>query len=136
MQWSEAIAAPSRTKLRQFAALCFAFFVGLGLWRLAHGYPRAGAAMIVAGAVLGGVGLASPKALRPVYTGWMVAAFPVGWTVSRLMLGAVFLLVFTPVAAAFKLIGRDVLRLRQPRTAASYWMPRRSANPADYLRQF
>lgn len=88
------------------------------------------------GAVVGGLGLARPSAIRPVYTGWMVAAFPIGWTMSRLMIGGVFVFVFTPVAMLFKLMGRDALRLAHRREVTTYWTPRESARPLDYFRQF
>ena len=36
------------------------------------------------------VGATLPSANRPIYVGWMVLAFPIGWTVSQAMLGLMF----------------------------------------------
>jgi hypothetical protein len=54
-------------------------------------------------AVLVGVtGLIAPAMVRPVYTGWMIVAFPIGWTVSKVALGLMFFLVFMPVGLVFR----------------------------------
>ena len=52
------------------------------------------------------------------------------------MLAAIYYLLFTPLAVAFRLTGRDELALRRQPEAASYWVPKRGARGvADYLRQ-
>ena len=137
MQWSEVIAPPSSKKLRQFAGLWLVFFVALGLWRAAHGHQGIGGpGLIVLGVVVGGLGVALPAAIRPIYTGWMIAAFPIGWTISLVMLAGLFYLVFTPVAAVFRLMGRDALRRRRPEALGTYWTEHRSEDVREYLRQF
>ena len=86
---------------------------------------------------VGVLGLARPAAIRPVFVGWMVLAFPIGWAVSNLLLAAVFYGLFTPLAVLFRLLGRDALALRARPGAATYWVPRPA--PADvrrYFRQF
>ena len=56
-----------------------------------------------------------PEWLRSIYVGWMVLAFPIGWTVSQVMLAVMFFGLFTPIGLVFRLIGRDPLqRARQP----------------------
>jgi hypothetical protein len=136
MQWSEVTKRPPLKTLRQFAGLWLVFFVGTAAWRAWHGHLDLATALVgVLGVGVGGVGLWRPAAIRYVFTGWMVGAFPIGWTVSRLMLAAMFYLIFTPVACVFRLIGRDALRLR-PDRISSYWISK--ANPADvseYFRQ-
>jgi hypothetical protein len=137
MQWSDVTKAPSPKTLRQFAGLCLVVFGGLAAWRLWQGHADARAAVLGALAVgLGVTGLIRPTAVRLVFTGWMIAAFPIGWLVSRVVLALLFYAVFTPVALVFRLAQRDVLhRRRQART--SYWTPK--AGPADvreYFRQF
>ena len=90
----------------------------------------------MAGVVVGIAGLVKPGAVRPIYSGWMLAAFPIGWTVSQLMLLVLFYLVFTPVAIVFRLMRRDVLRLRR-RDVPAYWVAKPGAARAeDYFRQF
>jgi hypothetical protein len=137
MQWSDVVARPSPKVLRQFAVLCLVVFgvmAGLGFWR-GHGLTI-GLGIALAGLVVGLVGVVQPAAIRWVYSGWMIAVFPIGWTLSRLMLAGLFFLVFTPVAVLFRLIRRDVLHLRQ-QDERSYWIPKAGAASADqYYRQF
>ena len=54
-------------------------------------------------AVVAVVGLASPTLMRPIYMGWMAAAFPIGWTVSQLVLAATFYVVVTPIGLLLRL---------------------------------
>src|SRR5438874_1993707 len=137
MQWTDVIAAPSAKKLRQFAGLWIVFFTALAAWRVAHGQHGAGvAALAVVGIVIGGLGLIRPPAIRSVYTGWMIAAFPIGWTVSRVMLAALFFVVFTPVAAIFRSMRRDALRLRRHDHLSTYWTDQPTADIRSYFRQF
>jgi hypothetical protein len=136
MTWSDVTAPPSPRKLREFAAVFVLFFVSLAGWRAWHGIVDGRTEALAAlGLVVGGAGLLYPPAIRLVYTAWMIAAFPIGWTVSRLMLVVVFYLVFTPVALVFRLMGRDALRLKR-RPAGSYWTPRPApGNVKEYFRQ-
>jgi saxitoxin biosynthesis operon SxtJ-like protein len=136
MQWSSVIAPPKPTLLRQFAGLFLIVFVGLALWRAWHGqFDLTAKVMAAAGLGVGVVGLVWPAAVRWIYTGWMVVAFPIGWTVSHLMLAVLFYLIFTPVAFVFRAMGRDVLRLRRG-TSASYWTPKAiPASSEDYFAQ-
>jgi TRAP-type C4-dicarboxylate transport system permease small subunit len=139
MQWSDAVKPPTARMLRQFAALCLVVFVGFAAWRAARGQVDGWTWGVgLAGAAVGALGLARPAAIRWVYTGWMVVAFPIGWAISRLMLIAIFYFLFTPVALVFRLIRRDALRLRAPAaTERSLWAPKRIGDrPADYFRQF
>ena len=44
----------------------------------------------------------------------MVLAFPIGWTVSQVMLALMFFGLFTPIGLVFRLIGRDPLQPHPP----------------------
>ena len=136
MQWTDAITPPARKTLRQFAALWLLFFGGLAAWRAWHGVMDTRTGVLgLAAAVAGGLGLAYPLAIRWIYTAWMVVAFPIGWTVSRLMVTALFFLLFTPVALVFRLMGRDALRVRRP-AGPSYWTAKHQpGNVREYFRQ-
>ncbi|MEO7192307.1 MAG: SxtJ family membrane protein [Vicinamibacterales bacterium] len=135
MQWSEVTKAPSQKHLRQFAGLFLVIFLGMAATRWFGGrHDLTARVLAVAAVVVGVTGLAAPSLVRPIYTGWMIAAFPIGWTVSRLVLLAIFFLVVTPIGLAFRLFGRDALHLRR-HTPTTYWTAKPQAKTADYLRQ-
>lgn len=136
MQWSDVTAAPPQKMLRQFAGLFLVFFLGLAGWHVwtkqADGWA---AALAGIGLGVGVLGLVRPSAVRWIFTGWMVVAFPIGWTISRLMLGVMFYGIFTPVAFVFRAMKRDALRIRRE-DARSYWTVKpRPENVASYFRQ-
>jgi hypothetical protein len=136
MQWSDVTAPPNTKTLRQFAGLCLIFAAGLAGWRLWHGSLTTPASVVSAvGTAIGVIGLARPAAVRPIYAGWMIAVFPIGWTVSRLMIALMFFAVFTPVALMFRMVGRDALQLKRTQRR-THWSPKAAASDAaTYLRQ-
>ena len=74
---------------------------------------------------------------RPIYLAWMYGAFPIGWTVSHLLLAAVYFLAFLPIGLITRLLRYDPLRRRLEPTALTYWTRRNaSPRPASYFRQF
>jgi hypothetical protein len=122
MKWSDIQFNPPARTLRQFAALWMVFFAGLAAWQAAlRGHVWVGATLAILALTIGPLGLFKPQAMRWIYVTWMIVAFPVGWTVSRIALGLLFYLVFTPVAFFFKLRGRDPLHRRQCPDEGSYW---------------
>ena len=138
MQWSDISFTPSARMLRQFAGLlmlvCAGFAAYYGLAR-----DQGGLALVIAGvgAVVGPLGLLAPRTIRPLFVAWMVVAFPIGWTVSRLLLALVFYGLFTPLGLVFRLIGRDPLQRTHRTSRTTYWTPK--TQPTDmrqYLRQF
>ena len=137
MNWSDVIARPKPKVLRQFAGLWLVFFLALAGLRVLRGHADEWAVALVALALFVGIlGLVRPGAVRFIYSGWMIAAFPIGWTVSQLMLVVLFYGVFTPVGLIFRLMRRDALGLRR-RTATSYWAVKpRAPQAEDYFRQF
>jgi len=127
MHWSDLDFRPTPRKLRQFAALWIIVFAAVATFR--HSTPLA----IVA--AVGLIGLAAPIVMRPIYVASSVVTFPIGWIVSRVLLAIIFFGIFTPVALLFRIARRDRLRLGK-RDEASYWLPRESAAPERYFRQF
>jgi hypothetical protein len=136
MEWSDVRAPRSDRLLRQFAGLTLVVFGGLAGWRAAGG--DLGAATIGLAVFALAIGLGGwwkPAAIRPVFQLWMMAAFPIGWVVSNVMLGFLYFGMFTPIALVFRMTGRDVLN-RDGRPADSYWQPGSTAgDPREYFRQ-
>jgi Saxitoxin biosynthesis operon protein SxtJ len=136
MQWSQPAFRPSDQRLRQFACFGIVFLGAPGLWREWHGERVSGAALLMLALTMGPLGLLKPAVIRPIYVGWMMAAFPIGWVVARSLLAAVYYAVFTPLALLFRMIDRDPLGLG-PGSQTTYWAPKPTATePEQYLRPF
>jgi hypothetical protein len=138
MQWSDIPFHPPRKMLREFAGLWIVFFGAMALWQwLARGHPTAGLVLGVLALTVGPVGLVRPEWLRPIFVTWMVLAFPIGWTLSQVILGVLFYGLFLPIGLAFRLAGRDPLRLRRAPEPATYWTTKPApAGPRRYFQQF
>jgi hypothetical protein len=63
----------------------------------------------------------APKANRLLYVGLSLLAFPIGFVLSYVILGALYFLVIGPIALGFRLLGRDSLQRRYDPEAATYW---------------
>lgn len=130
---------PSSRELRMFAALLMLFvYVVAQLWFLKTGQTNGPVILIGVGWTIGLIGLAAPQAIRWVYVGWMLAAFPIGWVISHLLLAAIFFGVIMPIGLILRVLGRDPMRKSFDRSASTYWIAR-PTEPTDsqrYFRQF
>jgi hypothetical protein len=129
---------PTDRMLRQFSAIWIFFFGGIATWQEFHHHRHTLALILgVLAVTLGPLGLTWPRAMRPVFIGWMALVYPIGWTVSRIVLGTIFYALFTPMACVLRLVGRDELRLKPHPDAPTYWQSKPvAADKARYLRQF
>ncbi|HWE39014.1 MAG TPA: SxtJ family membrane protein [Isosphaeraceae bacterium] len=138
MRWSDIPFSPQPRMLRQFAGLWLAFFGGMAAWQgLMRGRVGVAVALAILAVVIGGLGLVRPRLIRPIFVGWMVLAFPIGWMVSLVLLGLVYYGLFLPIGLVFRLVGRDALQLRPRPDATTYWTSRPEvADVRRYFRQF
>jgi len=127
---------PDQRELRIFSIL---WLVGFGVFGAVVAWRGGTWAPVVLGVAVVGcvVGLIAPRAVKPVYVVWMVAAFPIGWTVSLVLLALVYYVLFTGFGLVFRIIGRDPLGRSFDRAASSYWVPRRQVEGMErYFKQF
>ena len=129
---------PSRRELRQFAGIWFpalAVVISYWVWQLSD--ATSAIYVLTVAFVAGAVGVVRPTWFRYVYVGWMYAAFPIGWTVSHLVLGATYYLLFTPLGLALRLFGHDPMRRKFDHATSTYWIGRKErTHPDRYFRQF
>jgi len=90
-----------------------------------------------AGGALALLYYAVPALRRPMFVGWMYAAYPVGLVVSHVLLGLVYFGVVTPIGLLMKAVRYDPLARRFDRSATTYWIAReRTPGVRRYFRQF
>ena len=115
--------SPSPAQLRSFGVLLALFVTvvgGAAAWRTGSWtWP---AVIWTAGGGFALVYALVPALRRPTFVGWMYAAFPIGWTVSHLLMAFVYFGVITPIGYILRAVGRDPLDRRIDRTAKSYWV--------------
>ncbi len=75
-----------------------------------------------------------PRWFRPLYRLAMTASFYVGQVAGRILMGIVFIMVLTPMAICLRIMGKDLLGIKQARTADTYWRP--AQKPSGFDRQF
>lgn len=139
MQWSEKHTNPTLKTLRQFGGLSFIF---LSYGAYVQGYVRHNVNLAVVfaavAASIGVLALVKPAYIRPLFVGAMGVTFPIGWVVSKVLLGLIYYGLITPVAMIFRLIGRDALSLKnQSQSKTTYWLPKEiSTDPKRYFRMY
>lgn len=133
---AESLAETTR-KARQAALAVAAVLAGLAAWHIYR--ERFVLSQIEAGlaAALGLTAMRWPAGARGFYKAWMRAAGVLGYINGRIILSAVFLLIFTPVRAITRLLGRDTLN-RRGKARDSYWIPRKRSRqtPEQFERLF
>ena len=138
MRWSDVTAPPTDRMLRQFAAIGAIVLAALAVWQLrSSGSLMLVSSYAIAAVLVGGLGVARPRWLAPIFTLWMIAAFPLAWLVSTIVLAAIFFGLLTPLGLVFRLMGRDPLDRTWPGRQDSYWQEKPAADKTErYLRQF
>jgi hypothetical protein len=105
---------PAKKELRQFSFIVGGVFLLVGAWPLLFRgeLPRFWALATGGGLII--LGLLLPRALAPVYRGWMALGHALGWLNTRIILGLLFYSMITPMGLIMRLFGKDPLRLRPP----------------------
>ncbi len=139
---------PDERTLRQFGFIALgglgaigalAWFEGLifaGGWL---GDAREPVAIVLLG--IGGVAallsLVYPKANKPLFIGLSVAAYPIGFVLSHVIMATLFFGIISPIGLLMRALGKDPLDNRPAGDAKTYWSECRPARPAaSYFKQF
>lgn len=125
--------------LRHFGFLMagmLVLFSGIPAWKGHWGLMQG--MWVVAGLFLAPA-LLYPASLRPIHKAWMKLALFMGWVNQNVILTLLYFLLFTPIALAQRLIGRDALQRKFPGTTkTTHWHDRsqEKSNPKHFQRQF
>ena len=128
---------PSRRDLLVFGLLFPVFFGVLGGVTLLVTEDLEAAQVIwaIAGAITLVFALIAPLRV-PIYVGWVTLTFPIGWTVSHLLMLLTYYGLLTPLGLIMRLFGRDPMHRRFDASASSYFVSHKPAETSRYFRQF
>lgn len=131
---------PPPKELRKFGMIWFPLFCGvLGtvLWHKTGILPLAIAIYCLAPPTFV-LGLLAPRAVKPVFIGLTYLTFPIGWTISHIMLGVIYFGIMTPIGLLLRISGKDPMRRNPGRAADTHWLPREDdgSDTTKYFRQF
>lgn len=128
---------PSARELMWFGVLLIIFAGGVGSWLFYGGSPLPGKLVWGIGGGLAAVFFALPPARKPIYLGWLYAAYPIGYVVSHVIMGVIYFGVVTPVGVIMRLLGKDPLQRAIDKKATTYWIPHTNhRDPGRYFKQF
>lgn len=123
---------------RRFGSLFTIVFIGLSIYFFNHDGSRLIIALNLTIAAFFGLATAfNSKILTPINRLWFLLGQAMGKVISPLMLGIIFFVLITPIAVVAKLLGRDELRLKRPKTL-TYWVSPvgSSSDPDSFKNQF
>ncbi|MDA1012869.1 MAG: SxtJ family membrane protein [Planctomycetota bacterium] len=129
---------PSRKEMKFFAVLQIAFFAIISsiVWKATE--STTGPIWIMGISVsVGVVGFFVHPFMRLVYLGWLLAVFPIGWTISQVVVAGIFFLVITPIGLIMRVFRYDPMQRKFDPNASTYWLPRESnTKSTQYFRQY
>ncbi len=129
---------PKPRELRLFACVYTPIFCAILIFVF---YKAGQETALKAAAGIGGamllLGLIAPIAVKPIFILGQYVAFPFGFVISHILLGAFYYLVFTPIGLLMRLFGRDPMTRNLDRSKNTYWIPRKpNVNSKSYFKQY
>src|SRR3990170_2047127 len=112
-------------QLRSFGLTVGGVFALIGFWPIViYGLAPRWWSVVVAG-ILIAPALVYPRSLFWVYKGWMRVGHVLGWINTRVILGAVFYAVVTPIGIVRRWLGKDPMGRRLSPELESYRVVRK-----------
>lgn len=84
------------------------------------------------------LGFIFPIVLKPFYIVWMIFAVILGWLMTRVIISLLYYIIITPIGLFLRIIGKDLLDLKEQKNKKSYWNIRNSEEEKNqnYEKQF
>ena len=121
--------AVTRGSDRSFGIVFACVFALIGLWPMLHGSAPRLWALAVAAACLA-AGLLRPQFLSPLNRLWFRFGLLLHHVVNPVLMLLIYYGAVVPTGLVLRALGKDVLRLKLDRAAASYWIIRDPPGPA------
>ena len=126
----------TKKTLRSFGLTVGAVFALVAIWPavVRGGDPHIWAAIVSVLLIL--PALIWPASLLRLYKAWMALGTVMGWINTRIILGAVFYLVVTPIGAVRRLYGKDPMGKKLQSDVDSYRVLRKPRSASHLTRQY
>jgi hypothetical protein len=122
--------------LRRFGFIIASVLAVIGLLSRAH-YEHGMVPLFTVATFFALTGWLAPWFLAPFHVIWMTFAIILGWIMTRVILTALFLVVFIPLGILQRLFGKSLIELAIQKGRASYWQAKpEQPVRSDYERQF
>ncbi len=124
-------------QLRNFGLMVGGIFAAMGLWPVLFRSddPRLWALVLAGLLVI--PALVLPRSLGSIYRGWMAIGYVLGWINTRVILGAIFYGLFTPIGMVRRfLLAKDSMNRRFEPEADTYRVLRQPRPSSHMKRQF
>jgi len=126
----------TRKDLRSFGLIVGGVFAVIGLWPVVRRGGDYRSWAFALSALLIGPALAFPVVLKPLHRVWMKLGEILGWINTRIILGAIFFGVVTPMGLIRRMLGKDSMGRRRKSDAESYRVPRNARSASHMTRQY
>ena len=129
---------PTEKQLRQFGLMMAGVFSFFGAVFVYKKWIIAAGVLGVLILFFGGMGLAAPRGLLPVFRKWMRFAEVIGNFNAKVILSLAYFFVFTPIRIIASIFREDPLRRKFEPDKKSYWLDcePRDSDPKRYEKQF
>ena len=111
---------------RNFGIVFFVFFLLISIWLFLNNKTLVYLPLIISIVFLI-LGLLNAKILTPLNKAWIKFGEILGSIISPLVMGIIFFGIVTPTGLFLKLIGKDVLKLKQNKKN-TYWIEKDNSN--------
>ena len=121
----------TKRDLRQFGLLMGMIFVAIAVlyqWRKDNTVTT----LYGVGALFVFLGIVAPMVLEGFYRLWMGLAEKMGFVANKIILSIFYFLIFTPWSVLRRLFNRDHLKLLWDRSATTYYVEKRLAEPRHH----
>ncbi len=110
-----------REHVKDFGLVMSCFFAIVSCFQIYHGRTNITLALAAISCCfyLGSIYL--PRAMMPVFSGWMFIGKYLEVVMTFVMLGLMWSVTFLPIGLIFKLMGKSTMTLKMDRNAKSYW---------------
>ncbi len=116
---------PKRVHVKEFACLISAILLAIGAYQIYHhSWNTLAASCVGISVALLVSGYLAPRALLPVWSGWMAFATKLGHVMTFLIVSILWFLVAIPIGLLLKVIGKKVMDLSYDPSVESYWEER------------